>query len=152
MPAIGQQAPAFDGLDQHGIRRRLTDFKGQRLILYFYPKDMTSGCTQEACDFRDDTRRFEERGVAIVGVSPDSVERHARFAVKEGLNFPLLADTDHAIAEAYGVWKEKSLYGRKYMGVERTTFLIDGAGRISHIWPKVRVSGHVKEVASAIAD
>jgi len=152
IPDVGTRAPDFDALDQSGTRRRLRDFKGRRLVLYFYPKDMTSGCTREACDFRDAYEGLNNAGIDVVGVSPDSVERHRRFADKEGLQFPLLADPDHAIAEAYGVWVEKSMYGRKYMGIERTTFLIDEKGKIARVWSRVKVPRHVAEVMDAIVD
>jgi thioredoxin-dependent peroxiredoxin len=151
MLTIGDAAPDFSAPDQSGTMRTLDDFRGRTLVLYFYPKDMTAGCTVEACDFRDNMARIAAHGAAVVGVSIDSVARHRRFIEKEGLTFPLLSDEDHAIADAYGVWAEKSLYGRKYMGVERTTFIIDPNGRIAHIFPKVRVKGHVDEVVGALA-
>ena len=110
--------------------------------MYFYPKDDTSGCTAQACELRDDLPAFSALGVEVVGVSPDSVASHVKFKTKYDLNFPLLADEDHAVAEAYGVWKEKSMYGRKYMGIERSTFLIDGEGRIEEAWRKVKARGH----------
>jgi peroxiredoxin Q/BCP len=147
----GDKAPDFSAADQEGITRRLKDYKGKKLVLYFYPKDMTSGCTREACDFRDNMARIAGTGVALLGVSPDSVKSHAKFAEKESLNFPLLSDEAKGIAEAYGVWKEKSMYGRKYMGVERTTFIIDEKGKIERIFPKVKVPGHVAEVLDALA-
>lgn len=152
MLAIGNKAPRFDGVDQHGQRHRLSDYAGKKLVLHFYPKDMTSGCTREACDFRDAISSFASTGVAVIGVSPDSAERHAKFAAKESLNFPLLADTDQAIANAYGVWQEKSMYGRKYMGIVRSTFLIDETGKIERIWSGVKVPGHVAEVMDALSD
>jgi peroxiredoxin Q/BCP len=142
----GDKAPQFSGPDQHGTSRSLRDFRGRKLLLYFYPKDMTGGCTQEACDFRDNMARLEAHGAAVVGVSPDPVRSHARFAEKESLPFPLISDEDRSIVETYGVWKEKTLYGRKYMGVERTTFLIDEKGRIQKVFPKVKVKGHVDEI------
>lgn len=152
MLAIGSNAPRFDAVDQHGQRHRLSDYSGRKLILYFYPKDMTSGCTREACDFRDAVPALSSGNVAVIGVSPDSAERHAKFAAKESLNFPLLADINHTIANAYGVWQEKSMYGRKYMGIVRSTFLIDENGKIARIWSGVKVPGHVQEVVDALSD
>ncbi len=147
----GDKAPAFAAQDQEGKVHRLSDYTGKRLVLYFYPKDMTSGCTVEACDFRDNLGRLREHGAEVLGVSPDSVESHEKFVEKESLNFPLLADEEKEIATAYGVWKEKSLYGRKYLGVERTTFIINKDGTIGKVFPKVRVSGHVDRVIKALA-
>lgn len=148
----GDSAPDFTAPDQSGNVHTLREYRGRKLVLYFYPKDMTSGCTVEACDFRDNLERFAGKDVAVVGVSPDSVKRHAKFVEKESLNFPLLADEEKEIVTAYGVWKEKSMYGRKYMGVERTTFIIDEEGRIQAIFPKVKVPGHIQEVLDAISD
>jgi peroxiredoxin Q/BCP len=148
---IGDKAPDFSAPDQNGTVHTLGNYKGRKLVLYFYPKDMTAGCTAEACDFRDNLNRLEGHGAAVLGVSPDSSARHAKFVTKESLNFPLLADEDKAISQAYGVWKEKSMYGRKFMGVERTTFIIDEKGRIERIFAKVRVPGHVDEVIDALA-
>ncbi|MEP7219873.1 MAG: peroxiredoxin, partial [Bacteroidota bacterium] len=119
---------------------------------YPHPKDMTSGCTAEARDFRDNLPRVTAGGTVLLGVSPDTAARHAKFAAKESLEFPLLADVDTAISQAYGVWKEKSMYGRKYMGIERTTFIIDEKGKIAKVFPKVKVPGHVAEVIDALAD
>ena len=147
----GDKAPDFSAADQNGITRSLKDYKGKKLVLYFYPKDMTSGCTRQACDFRDNMARIAGAGVELLGVSPDPVASHAKFVQKESLNFPLLSDESKSIVEAYGVWKEKSMYGRKYMGVERTTFIIDEKGRIARIFPKVKVPGHVAEVLDAVA-
>lgn len=151
MPDIGAPAPDFSAPDQDGTIRSLIDFRGRPLILYFYPKDMTPGCTTEACDFRDNMARIAAHG-AVVGVSPDSVARHRRFTDKEGLTFPLLADEDHAIAEAYGVWREKSLYGRRFMGIVRTTFIIDSDGRIARVFESVKVKGHVDAVIEALGE
>jgi peroxiredoxin Q/BCP len=128
----------------------LSDFAGHPLVLYFYPKDDTPGCTTEACNFRDLSSDFSAKGAAILGVSPDGVKKHLKFIEKHTLPFPLLADTETAVCEAYGVWVEKSMYGRKYMGVERTTFLIDGDGVIRRVWPKVKVTGHVAEILAAL--
>lgn len=147
----GDKAPDFTARDQNGELRSLNDYKGKKLVLYFYPKDMTPGCTVEACDFRDSLNRLQGHGAEVLGVSPDSVARHRKFVTKESLNFPLLADEDRAIAEAYDVWQQKSMFGRKYMGVVRTTFIIDENGKIERIFPKVNVKGHVDEVIDALA-
>lgn len=128
----------------------LKDFRGKQLVLYFYPKDDTTGCTKESCDFRDALPQLERAGTAVVGISPDSVRSHQRFREKYGLGFILLADPEHLACEAYGVWREKSMYGRKYMGVERSTFLIDGKGRLLREWRKVKVDGHVAEVLASL--
>jgi peroxiredoxin Q/BCP len=129
----------------------LSSFRGRKVVLYFYPKDDTSGCTAQACELRDSLPRFEGVDAVILGVSPDSVASHARFREKYGLNFALLADEDHAVAEAYGVWKEKSMYGRTYMGIERSTFLIDEEGVVAEAWRKVKVEGHAELVAGALS-
>lgn len=132
----------IDGAEQDF---NLDDFKGQRVVLYFYPKDNTSGCTQEACDFRDNINRITKYAT-VIGVSPDSIKSHKSFKEKQGLNFVLLSDPEHQLAEAYGVWKEKSMYGRKYMGIERSTFILDKDGNIEKEWRKVKVKGHVDQV------
>jgi peroxiredoxin Q/BCP len=147
----GSRAPAFTLPSAEG-KVRLSSFRGGPVVVYFYPKDMTSGCTTQACDFRDRLSRIEKAGATVLGISPDSVTRHERFAEKYDLSFPLLADEDHAVAEAYGVWKEKSMYGRKFMGIERSTFLVDGKGVVRRVWRKVKVRGHVDEVLEALAD
>jgi thioredoxin-dependent peroxiredoxin len=144
-------APDFEVLDDQGNSFRLSGLKGKRVVLYFYPKADTPGCTKEACSFRDTLSEFQKRDVVVIGVSPDAPSAQARFKAKYELTFPLLADADHAVAEAYGVWKEKSNYGRKYMGVERTTFLIDAEGRIARIFAKVKVDGHSDAVLAALA-
>ena len=135
------------GIDKNGNEREYTlkDFAGQRLVLYFYPKDNTSGCTQEACDFRDNMNRLTSKAV-VIGVSPDNTKRHKSFQEKQNLNFILLSDTEHKLAEAFNVWVEKSMYGRKYMGIERSTFVLDKNGNIEKEWRKVKVKGHVDEV------
>jgi thioredoxin-dependent peroxiredoxin len=150
MLKMGDPAPPFEGLTTSGEAAALKDFKGKKLILYFYPKDNTSGCTKEACDFRDNIARLKRKGVALLGVSPDAIASHKKFTDKFDLNFPLLSDPDHAVAKAYGVWVEKSLSGRKYMGIERTTFVIDEKGEIAHLFPKVKVAGHVDEVLAVL--
>ena len=148
--AEGTPAPDFDLAADGGHRVRLADFKGQTLVLYFYPKDDTSGCTTEAKAFAAASSDFKAAGAAIVGVSKDSVKSHDRFKSKYDLNFTLGSDADGAVMERYGVWVEKSMYGRKYMGTERTTLVIDGHGRIAKIWRKVKVPGHAKEVLEAV--
>jgi len=151
MPTIGTAAPAFTLDTDTGATVSLEDFTGQNVVLYFYPKDDTPGCTTEACEFRDSMPRFTKDTTVILGISPDSVASHAKFKAKYELPFTLLADTEKVVAEAYGVWKEKSMYGRKYMGVERTTFLIDGKGVLRKVFDKVKPAGHAEEVATAIA-
>ncbi len=143
----------LNGLDINGEEKEfsLRDFSGQRVILYFYPKDNTSGCTQEACDFRDNINRLT--GIApVIGVSPDSIKSHKSFKEKQGLNFILLSDPEHKLAESFDVWKEKSMYGRKYMGIERSTFIINAEGKIEKEWRKVKVKGHVDEVIEYLSD
>ena len=137
----------LQGLDAEGNEKEfsLNDFKGQKVILYFYPKDNTSGCTQEACDFRDNINRLTNYAT-VIGVSPDSIKSHQSFKEKQNLNFILLSDPEHKLAEDFEVWKEKSMYGRKYMGIERSTFIIDTNGKIEKEWCKVKVKGHVEEV------
>lgn len=149
----GQIAPDFrlTAVDRTGSREvSLADFGGRPLVLYFYPRDETPGCTKEACSFRDLASEFAAKGAAILGVSPDSTAKHARFIVHHSLPFPLLADEDKAVCQAYGVWKEKFNYGKAYMGVERTTFLIGPDGVIKRVWPKVKVEKHVETVLAAI--
>ena len=146
----GQQAPAFSLKDQDGRTRRLADYVGQPLVLYFYPKDDTPGCTKEACSFRDARTAFAKAKAAVLGVSVLDVKSKARFAAKHGLTFPLLADEDHAVAERYGVWKKKSMYGKTYMGVARTTFLIGPDGKVARRWDDVKVDGHAEEVLKAV--
>ena len=141
----------LQGLDKNGIEQEytLSDFKGQKVILYFYPKDSTSGCTQEACDFRDNINRLTKYAT-VIGVSPDSIKSHKSFKEKQDLNFILLSDPEHKLAEQFQVWKEKSMYGRKYMGIERSTFIIDEQGKTIKEWRKVKVKGHVDEVISSL--
>lgn len=144
--AVKDPAPAFALLAGDGTMHRLQDYAGHWLVLYFYPRDNTPGCTEEACDFRDARPLFSRRNTRVLGVSADSVASHARFQAKYGLGFPLLADPDAAVSRAYGVWQEKTLYGRKSMGIVRTTFVIDPDQVLRNIYRKVRVSGHVEEI------
>jgi len=130
----------------------LAGLKGQRVVVFFFPKADTPGCTKEACEFRDAQKTFAKKNAAIVGISPDQAPAHAKFAAKYSLPFTLVPDPDHAIADAYGVWKEKSMYGRKYMGIERTTFVIDEKGKIARIFAKVKPAGHAAEVLEALAE
>lgn len=146
----GQRAPAFTLTADDGSRVRLADFKGRPVVLYFYPRDNTPGCTREACAFRDLSPRFKKLGAVVLGVSTDSVESHQRFRDKYSLNFPLLSDPDHKVAEKYGAWREKSLYGKKSMGIQRSTFLIDAAGKVAKVWKRVQVDGHDQEVLDAL--
>ena len=148
--SVGDKAPAFSLAAQDGKKYSLKDFKGKKVVLYFYPKDNTSGCTQEACDFRDNLPAFKKKGSVVIGVSADSASSHQKFAEKHDLVFTLLSDEDKSMLTAYGVWKEKSMYGRKYMGIERTTILIDEKGTITQIFPKVKVPGHIDEVLSKL--
>ena len=149
---IGQKAPDFNVMNNKGENVKLSDLKGKKVVLYFYPKDDTPGCTTEACAFRDGIDQIKKRGAVVLGVSADSVDSHKKFIDKFDLNFPLLADTDKKIVESYGTWKEKSMYGKKYMGIERTTFIIDEQGKISHIFPKVKVKEHYEEVLEALKE
>ena len=146
MLKIGEKAPLFEGVTQSGESVKLEDFRSRKVILYFYPKDNTSGCTLEAKSLRDGKAQLAEMGFEIVGVSPDSVRSHQNFCAKHELNFTLLADTDRTICEAFGVWVEKSMYGRKYMGVARKTFLLDEEGRITHIFDKVKTADHYQQI------
>jgi peroxiredoxin Q/BCP len=152
MLKIGDKAPTFTLLDKNYQNVSLKDFKGKKVVLYFYPKDMTSGCTQEACDFRDAFPAFNKLKAVVLGISADSAASHNKFADKYELPFTLLSDENKEVVEKYGVWKEKSMYGKKYMGIERTTFLIDGKGIIKNIFPKVKVAGHVEEVMKALGE
>ena len=148
--SAGIPAPDFISLDDNGTQQRLSDYRGQPLILYFYPKDDTPGCTLEACNFRDDYSAYIEAGVTILGVCPGSAKSHLKFKEKYQLPFPLLVDEDHAICEAYGVWGEKQFMGRRYMGVLRTTFLIDPNGNIQKVFENVKPAGHSAEVLAAV--
>ena len=152
MPAPGDAAPGFSGTDQNGNTVKLSDFTGRTLALYFYPKDDTPGCTKQACNLRDGSDDLAEAGVAVVGVSPDDTASHGRFAGKYDLSFPLLADTDHEIMEAYGVWGEKKLYGRTSIGVKRTTFLIGPDGHIVHVFKRPKTADHTAEILSKLPE
>lgn len=147
---INQPAPQFTLLDENGNSHSLTDYKGKPVVLYFYPKDDTPGCTTEACEFRDDYDEYERAGVVILGISPDTVRSHKKFKEKYDLPFTILADDQHAVSELYGVWGEKSMYGKKYFGVNRTTFLIDGEGNILEIFENVKPKGHSSQVLAAL--
>ncbi|MBE0642937.1 MAG: thioredoxin-dependent thiol peroxidase [Bacteroidetes bacterium] len=152
MLETGKKAPAFSLPSVSGRKVALKDFAGKKVVLYFYPKDNTPGCTQEACDFRDNFARVQAAGAVVLGISADSLVSHEKFRDKFELPFDLLTDESHEMMEKYGVWKEKKNYGRTYMGIERTTVLIDGQGVVRHIWPKVKVKGHVDAVLAAIEE
>jgi len=143
---IGDSAPDFNSTIESGETKKLKDYKGKKLVLYFYPKDNTSGCTAEACNLRDNFAEFRKRGIEILGVSPDSETSHQKFIAKHDLPFSLLVDTDHKLATDYGVWKEKSMYGRKYFGIVRTTFIIDEKGKIENIIEKVNTKAHAEQI------
>ncbi|MYL54909.1 thioredoxin-dependent thiol peroxidase [Pontibacillus yanchengensis] len=149
---LGKQAPDFELKASNGETVKLSDFRGKNVVLYFYPKDMTPGCTNEACDFRDHHESFADVDAVILGVSPDPVERHKKFIDKHELPFLLLADEDHKVAEEYGAWTLKKNFGKEYMGIERSTFLIDKEGNLAHEWRKVRVKGHVEAALEYIRE
>ena len=148
----GTKAPAFSLPSDDGSTVALKDLKGKKVVLYFYPKDDTSGCTTEACEFRDSWKSVQKAGAVVLGVSPDPVTAHLKFRKKYSLPFPLLADTDHVVAEAYGAWGEKSMYGRKYFGILRSTFIIDERGKVAKVFEKVKPKGHAGEVLAALED
>jgi len=150
MVKAGDKAPDFKLLSDNGKEVSLKKLKGHKVVLYFYPKDDTSGCTKEACDFKDSIKSFEKKETVVIGVSRDSVDSHKKFKSKFDLPFTLLSDESATMLEEYGVWKEKSMYGRKYMGIERTTFLIDEKGKIKEIWNNVKVSGHITDILTKI--
>lgn len=147
----GATAPEFSLADDRGQNVTLKQFRGKPVVLYFYPKDDTPGCTKEACAFRDRQADLQAAGAVVLGVSPDGVESHGKFRDKFNLNFPLLADVEHSLAESYGAWREKNMYGKKSMGVVRSTFLIDAQGKIARVWKKVDVDGHDQQVLEALA-
>ena len=151
MPAAGEPAPDFALPDETGTIHRLADQRGRFTVVYFYPKDDTPGCTVEACAFRDANDDLVAAGATVWGISPDDAASHGRFRAKFHLSFPLLSDEDHAVAEAYGAWVEKVNYGKRYMGIQRSTFLVGPDGRIAQAWPRVKPEGHAGEVAEAIA-
>ncbi|HDX9611017.1 TPA: thioredoxin-dependent thiol peroxidase [Bacillus toyonensis] len=150
MITVGEMAPEFTLEGSNGEQVRLADFRGKNVVLYFYPKDMTPGCTTEACDFRDSYGLFQENDTVILGVSPDSANRHLKFIEKHELPFTLLVDEDHKVAELYDVWKLKKNFGKEYMGIERSTFLINKDGELVKEWRKVKVKGHTEDVLSYI--
>lgn len=147
---VGDKAPAFSLKNTEGKTVKLADFKGRKLVLYFYPKDLTPGCTKEACAFRDDYAQLKKRGVEVAGVSADDAASHQKFTEKHALPFTLLSDPDHEMIEKYGAWGEKNMYGRKYMGIMRYTYIIDEEGRIAHIFHKVKPETHAQDVLKVI--
>jgi len=149
---VGQKAPDFEAVANNGETVKLSDFKGKHVVLYFYPKDMTPGCTTEACDFRDHHKSFADVNAVILGVSPDPQEKHQKFIEKHDLPFLLLVDEDHKIAELYDVWKLKKNFGKEYMGIERSTFIVDKDGKVAKEWRKVKVKGHVEEALEFIKE
>lgn len=149
---VGSKAPAFTLKDQDNAAVKLSDFKGSPVILYFYPKDDTPGCTKEACAFQDALKKIASLGAVVLGISPDSPESHRKFREKYDLSFVLLSDPDHAVAEKFGAWREKNMYGKKVMGIQRSTFLIGRDGKIKRAWPKVSVDGHVEQVIAALRE
>lgn len=151
MVQAGEPSPNFTLQDQTGEQVELSSLRGKTVVLFFYPKADTSGCTLEACGFRDRRAEFEEKGVVLLGISPDTVKLQSKFAVKYELPMSLLADAEHAVAEAFGVWAEKSMYGKKYMGVERTTFVIGPDGVVQHVFTKVKPKDHADEVLAYLA-
>jgi thioredoxin-dependent peroxiredoxin len=146
MLAQGDKAPSFSALDQNALKRESKQLKGQRYLVYFYPKDSTPGCTTQACGLQSDLEQFNTLGIAVFGVSMDSVASHKKFADKYGLQFPLLADTEKQLIGAYGVWIEKSMYGKKYMGISRSSFLIGSNGKVEQVWEKVNTKTHAQDV------
>ena len=148
----GDQLPTFSLEADDGTIVNRDSLAGKNIVLFFYPRDDTTGCTKEACDFRDAFARFGKIDTVVIGVSPDSLESHRKFKKKYDLPYPLLSDKDHELANAFGVWKEKALYGRKYMGIERTTVIVDRKGRVARIFPKVKIPGHVQEVENSVRE
>ncbi len=152
LPVIGRPAPDFSLPSTTGENISLKQFKGKKtVVLYFYPKDSTPGCTREACDFRDHAAELEAAKVVVLGVSTDNLESHLHFQAKQKLPFPLLSDEDATVSKLFGVYKQKNLYGKKHLGIERTTFVIDKTGRVAQIWPKVKVDGHIQDVLEFVA-
>jgi len=148
----GSKAPDFNLPADDGGKVKLSTLRGQNVVLYFYPRDMTPGCTREACAFRDSKVALKKLGAAVLGVSTDDVASHEKFRDQYELNFPLLADVDHKVAEKYGAWREKNMYGKKSMGIQRSTFLIDAEGKVARVWKKVNVDGHDEEVIAALKE
>jgi thioredoxin-dependent peroxiredoxin len=148
----GQKAPAFTLPAHDGSQVRLSDYAGKPVVLYFYPKDDTPGCTKQACAFRDAHAPLKKAGAVVLGVSADDVTSHGKFRDKYKLNFPLLADTDHKVAEKYGAWREKNMYGKISMGIQRSTYLIDAAGKVARVWKRVQVDGHDQKVLEALLE
>jgi peroxiredoxin Q/BCP len=146
----GSKAPSFELMSDEGKKVSLKDFAGKKVVLYFYPRDNTPGCTKEACSFSENSQRLKKAGAVVLGISADSVDSHQRFKQKYNLGFPLLSDPDKEVIGKYGVWKEKNMYGKKMMGIERTTFIIDEQGKIARVFPKVKVDGHTEEVLKAL--
>jgi thioredoxin-dependent peroxiredoxin len=151
-PAEGIRAPTFTLIADDGQQIKLADLKGTPVVLYFYPRDNTPGCTKQACAFRDRRQEIESLGARVLGISPDDTASHSRFRDKFALNFPLLADPEHTVAEKYGAWREKNMYGKKSFGIQRSTFLIDAEGKIARIWKRVRVEGHDQQVIDALRE
>lgn len=152
MPVLGELAPNFELPASTGKKIKLSKLRGKKVVLYFYPQDMTPTCTQESCDFRDYNGKLKRAGAVVLGISPDDLKRHAKFIEQYELPFPLLADTKLEVCKLYGVWALKKLYGREYMGVERSTFLIDAEGKLVREWRKVRIKGHVDQVLAAVKE
>ncbi|HSE39560.1 MAG TPA: thioredoxin-dependent thiol peroxidase [Acidobacteriota bacterium] len=152
MLKVGSKAPSFTLQTDEGKTVSLKDFAGKKVVLYFYPKDDTPGCTKEACSFTENSNALKKAGAVVLGVSADSVNSHQKFKNKYNLNFPLLSDPDRSTIEKYAVWKEKNMYGKKTMGIERTTFIIDEEGKIAHVFPKVKVDGHTEEVLQKLKE
>ncbi|MBI4867400.1 MAG: thioredoxin-dependent thiol peroxidase [Candidatus Wallbacteria bacterium] len=150
MLKVGDKAPGFQARTEAGEEFELSDFRGKTVVLYFYPKDDTPGCTKEACDFRDSYEKLLHKGAVLLGVSADDARSHGNFREKYDLPFTLIADEDHSISEAYGVWQEKKMYGKSMMGIVRTTYLIDPKGNIAHVFAKVKVEGHIDEVLAKL--
>jgi peroxiredoxin Q/BCP len=148
----GKTAPAFNLDTSDGSKVRLSELKGKPVVLYFYPRDDTPGCTKEACAFRDRKQEIVALGAVVLGISPDTVDSHVKFRDKFELNFPLLADVNHKVAEKYGAWREKNMYGKKSMGIQRSTFLIDAQGKIAKVWKRVQVDGHDQQVIDALKE
>jgi len=148
----GKKAPEFNLASDEGGKIKLSTLKGKPVVLYFYPRDDTPGCTKEACAFRDRKAELTKLGATLLGVSTDDTDSHGKFRAKYKLNFPLLADTDHAVAEKYGAWREKNMYGKKSMGIQRSTFLIDAEGKVAKVWKRVQVDGHDEQVIEALKE